>query len=250
MLNDASTCLRSSRVRRPAGRVLSRLGLGAVLVLSSSACVTQARYDEAVQELQYYQRSFHDLDSSMGQLQADLAASRAEVDLLSQTDGAPVEATYNGDIDARLAELRGIVSSLGASAEDVERIDFEGGYGLRMQDAILFGSGRAELLPEGRELVLRLADEIRKEDFASLEVRGHTDSVPVRRPETLERFPHGNLDLSAARAIEVAALLTGEGAIDPIKVSVSGHGPNQPVAPNDTEVNRQRNRRVELIVLE
>ena len=227
-----------------------RLILGAGLLLLSTACVTQARYDEAIQELQYYQRSFHDLDSSVGTLQAQLAKSKAELALLREGGLVPVEAGFTGDIDERLEELRKIMSRLGSTPGDVEVLQVEGGYGLRLDDAILFESGKADLRPEGRALVLRLASEIRSNPFGRVEVRGHTDSIPVKKPETLQRFPHGNLQLSAARAIEVAALLTGEGQVDPKKVIVSGFGPSEPLAGNDTAEHRSRNRRVELFILD
>ena len=227
-----------------------RFALPLALVLTSSSCVTQARYDEAMQELQYFQRSFHDLDSEAARLQGLLAERDAQIELLSEGGLVPVEAGFGGDIDERMAELREIMARLGSQPNEVEVLEVEGGYGLRLQDAILFASGSAELLPDGRALVLRLADQIRAEPFRKLEVRGHTDSVPVVRPETLERFPHGNLDLSAARALEVAALLRGEGQVEAAKIVISGYGPSQPLEGNDTPEGRQRNRRVELIILD
>ncbi len=77
---------------------------------------------------------------------------------------------------------------------------------------------------------------------------GHTDSVPVKKPQTLERFPHGNLQLSAARAVEVAASMIEDAGIARENVIVMGFGPNDPVAPNTTAEGRQQNRRVDIFV--
>jgi flagellar motor protein MotB len=80
-------------------------------------------------------------------------------------------------------------------------------------------------------------------------VRGHTDSDPVKVPATVERFPHGNLELSASRAVEVAALLAASGVQEP-KIVVAGFGPAEPVVPNQGPENKRRNRRVEIFVLD
>ena len=72
----------------------------------------------------------------------------------------------------------------------------------------------------------------------------------MRHPETRRRFPHGNLQLSASRAVEVAALLMDVGSLPERKIQVAGLGSSNPVAANDTPANKQLNRRVEIVVLD
>ena len=60
---------------------------------------------------------------------------------------------------------------------------------------------------------------------------------------------HGNLQLSASRAVEVGAFLTKSG-VSQEKVVVAGFGPAEPVAPNDTADHKRKNRRVEIFVLD
>jgi chemotaxis protein MotB len=79
-------------------------------------------------------------------------------------------------------------------------------------------------------------------------VRGHTDSDPVVRPATLQKFPHGNLQLSAARAVEVASVLTASGGVPKDMVAVAGFGPYEPLVTNDSADNKRLNRRVEIFV--
>ena len=81
-------------------------------------------------------------------------------------------------------------------------------------------------------------------------MRGHTDSDPVKKPGTVEKFPHGNVQLSAARALEVYAALRGMPGIDEKKIVVAGFGPNEPIEKNDSATNKQKNRRVEIFVIE
>jgi chemotaxis protein MotB len=117
-----------------------------------------------------------------------------------------------------------------------------------VQDKILFASGSSELSPEGRQAVEQLSDEIGSRPHGRVWVRGHTDNVPVAKPATKERFPHGNLQLSAARAIEVAVALSKTGKVKERDIAVAGFGQHDPVKPNSNDENKRLNRRVEIFV--
>ncbi len=229
----------------------ARLAAGLALALSvsvlSSSCVSQARHDEAVAEAKYFQRNYQDLHSYQGKLEAENERLRGELSLRS---GEPIEAGATRDIDERLAELSRIMGAMGRTPGQVEVLSVEGGYGLRMSDSVLFDSGSSALKEEGKALLLEMAAEINARPFARVWVRGHTDADPVVRAETKKRFPHGNIQLSAARAIEVAALLGAEGGVPSNKLVVAGFGPSEPVAPNSSAGEKAKNRRVEIFVIE
>jgi chemotaxis protein MotB len=165
----------------------------------------------------------------------------------------PLEAVATREIDERLAHLKQLTEAIGTSSGaapgDVEFLAVDGGYGVRVTDEVLFDSGSDEIRPEGREILNKVAQQIASRPYQRIWVRGHTDSDPVKRAATLARFPHGNLQLSAGRAVEVAALLAGNGVADE-KLVVGGFGPNEPVVPNTSPENKRRNRRVEIFVLE
>jgi len=221
----------------------------ALVCTSLASCVSRAQYDDAIAELKYYQRLYQDLESYQGKLESENAALAGELDIY-QTSGTVEASAPIDDIDRRMEELERLAQGLGAAPGDVTVLTVQGGYGLRLADAVLFPSGSNEILPEGREVLNRMAQEIRSRPFERIWVRGHTDSDPVKREATLRLYPHGNLQLSTARALEVAALLTGEGGIPQQSVVVAGFGPNEPVAANDSAENKQRNRRVEIFVIE
>lgn len=228
-------------------RRASRSALLLALVVSSSACVAQTRYDAAVAETRYYQRQYQDLSSYQGQLEAENARLKGELGLYEGKQ--PIDAAATKDIDERLERLKRITESIGTVSGDIQVVPVEGGYGLRVADAILFDLGSAEIKPEGRDVLYKVVQQITSQPYQRIWVRGHTDSLPVKQPDTIRKFPHGNLQLSAARAVEVAALLTTSG-IDTARVVVAGFGPSEPVAPNDTAENRKLNRRVEIFVLD
>ena len=228
--------------RRSAGALLAL----AVSVLSAS-CVSQAQHDEALAEAKYYQRNYQDLHSYQGKLEAENERLRGE---LSLREGEPIEASATREIDKRLAELAKIMSGIGPAPGDVQVLSVEGGYGLRLSDAVLFDSGSATLKPEGKAVLLKMAAEILTRPYERIWVRGHTDTDPIVRPETKKRFPHGNLQLSTERAIEVAAVLGAEGGIPERQLVVAGFGSSDPVAPNDSAVAKAKNRRVDIFVIE
>ena len=118
--------------------------LCAAVVLLSASCVTQARYDEAMQNAQYYQRGLQDLDSYVGELEAENELLRRSLAAYEEVD--TLEGSYTEDIDARLEELKDIAAGIGAAPGDVTVLPVEGGYGLRLSDAVLFDSGKAEVL--------------------------------------------------------------------------------------------------------
>jgi len=228
----------------------ARTALFVVLAAASSACVAQTRYDEALAESRYYQRKYQEMDSFYGTLEAENQRLKGELALYEGK--GPIDAAATKDIDERLERLRQIteaVGTMGAAEGDVTILTVEGGYGVRVSDAVLFDSGSTDVKPEGRELLGKVAQQIASQPYQRVWVRGHTDTDPVSRPATVERFPHGNIQLSAARAVEVAALLSQAG-VKQERVVVAGFGPAEPVVANDTPDNKRRNRRVEIFVLD
>ena len=75
-------------------------------------------------------------------------------------------------------------------------------------------------------------------------LEGHTDAIPIHTA----RF-RSNWDLSAARAIAVLDLLTSRFSVPLQRLAIAGYAETVPVAANDTEEGRARNRRVDIVIL-
>jgi len=133
--------------------------------------------------------------------------------------------------------------------DEIEVIQTADGYRFVLREAVLFGSASADLSEEGKRALGRVADALRGGN-QRISVEGHTDNVPVKKAETLERFPRGNIELSVGRAFAVYDYLISEGRIEEARVAVAGFGPHRPVGPNNTEMGRWANRRVEIRVEE
>jgi chemotaxis protein MotB len=113
---------------------------------------------------------------------------------------------------------------------------------------VLFDSGDTALKPEARKTLDEFARLLASPDARDFHVMvvGHTDSRPVAKHDTRERFPD-NWHLSAARALSVADYLQKAGLREN-QVGVAGFGRHEPVSANGTPNDRQRNRRVEIFV--
>jgi chemotaxis protein MotB len=122
---------------------------------------------------------------------------------------------------------------------------------IRLPGDVLFDSGSDKLKKEGTDILLKVAEVIRTDAELSkrhFQVAGHTDSKPLAGGPFRD-----NWGLSAMRARSVTVLLTtptdkGGGGLPPNNWSASGYGDTDPVASNETDDGRQKNRRVELVV--
>ncbi len=112
---------------------------------------------------------------------------------------------------------------------------------IRIGSVVLFPSGGAKANDSFAPIARKIALSLDKEPGA-IRVDGYTDSDPIKTVA----FP-SNFELSEARAKSVAALLKGDLA-HPERLTVAGKGTDNPVAPNDTEANKSKNRRVEISI--
>lgn len=112
------------------------------------------------------------------------------------------------------------------------------GYKIRVH-SIEFAFGSAELTPKGAQIVRRVAEKLKKFGQYRIRVEGHTDNVGS--------FDY-NLKLSKARAESVKKELVKNG-LSADRITTEGYSFERPIAPNDTEEGRARNRRVEFILI-
>ena len=82
-----------------------------------------------------------------------------------------------------------------------------------------------------------------KRQGLDVRIEGHTDNVAIRSG----RFP-SNWDLSIVRAVHVVKYFIDAGKIAPQRLSAVGYGESKPLYPNDSPANREKNRRVEIIL--
>ncbi|MEA3640291.1 MAG: OmpA family protein [Lamprobacter sp.] len=174
--------------------------------------------------------------------------SRAEVERLLAARHDPPATS-----DKALANTEASAQAADAIAQASEQVqDFHAPFaalGAQLTDAgllinlsgdnIRFSSGSAQLPTEAEPILSHIAEILDQHPDLRVQIKGHTDS---------SGSTDTNLRISAQRAIAVREALIARG-IEPERLSTTGLGSTTPVASNDSEAGRQRNRRVELYLL-
>lgn len=238
---------------------------GAVILLGG--CVPQSRYDSVVatnRSLQEQLVATEDERSAAESLVAQLRDERSRA--LEDRNAMEREKNQLAEEVQRLAgdyrSLQDRIDNLdfGPLPVDVERalteladahpnlISFDADRGmLRFASDLTFDLGSTEVRDAARQSLQTLAGILNNDSAAGLEamVIGHTDNVPVSRPQTVQRH-RNNITLSAHRAIAVRDVLAGEG-VNGNRLMVAGWGAQRPVVPNRSG-GTPENRRVEIFI--
>lgn len=117
---------------------------------------------------------------------------------------------------------------------------------VNMVEKILFDSGSAVIKKNGKKVLDRVAEILKNVSNQQIKVEGHTDNVPIG-PGLVDKFPT-NWELSTARATTVVRYLQERG-VNPVFLSAEGYSEYRPVAPNDTDENKAKNRRIEIVLI-
>lgn len=122
----------------------------------------------------------------------------------------------------------------------------ERGLIIRSMDSVFFDSGKADIKPQAKEILIYIGEVLNKDKIIEkqIKVEGHTDNVRMNS----ERFP-SNWELSVIRATNVLKLFIEESGISPDRISASGYGQFRPIVSNNTNENKAKNRRVDIVIL-
>lgn len=152
---------------------------------------------------------------------------------------ASVENMTIQSIKAKLdqfAKTNGIESKLISNTE-------ERGLVVSIQDTLLFQPGSAEIASNANDILHKISS-ILAASQNYIKVEGHTCTLPIHTSQY-----QSNWELSVIRATNVVHILSNNGQIDPKRLSATGYGEFRPIASNDTEDGRIKNRRVDLVIL-
>ena len=114
---------------------------------------------------------------------------------------------------------------------------------ISLADNMLYKSGSYEINDRASETLSKIAKIITDYKDYEVLIEGNTDNVPISRTNI-----RNNWDLSALRASSVVQALQNTYGVDPKRLSAAGRGEYNPIATNNTEIGRQRNRRTQIII--
>ena len=195
--------------------------------------ILKSRSDNLSQSIFELRRKVADLDAENAKLKAEVASLvKAREEQVQK-----VSSTYENMIEKMKSEI---------SKGQITISELKGKLTVNMVDSILFDSGKAEVKKGGLEILGKVVSILKDVNDKSIRIEGHTDNVQISRA-LAQRYPT-NWELSAARAINVARYLQGQG-IDTGHLSAVAYGEWKPVATNDTAEGKAKNRRIEIILV-
>jgi outer membrane protein OmpA-like peptidoglycan-associated protein len=213
----------------------------------AAAAMEQAQRDKLAAEQRFKEISQQQLAMTKEQLESQKLQSERERQARAQAERDRQQAE-NARTEAEKArkeaedarrEAERVANAALASLKEVAAVKEEKrGVVITLSGAVLFASGKSELLAIAREKLSQIATTLKDQGSPPLRIEGHTDSTGSAQ---------ANRTLSLARAESVKAHLVSVG-FPADKISTVGHGPDRPVADNSSPEGRANNRRVEIIV--
>jgi chemotaxis protein MotB len=279
----------SLRARASGSRPPSWFRAGVILALSAFACgysedewqaqlakyaELDSRFKQKEQEQAATQQELDDAKARVKALSDELGKMGVDVETLSRQ--LAEEGTERERLSADVDQLKRAVEEYQARAAQLERIRsrFEvlrgklqrlTKLGLKVEvrhnrmvislpGDVLFPSGKDQLRDGGKDVLMAVAEVIRNDAQLAarfFQIAGHTDAQPLKGGQFKD-----NWGLSAMRARTVLVFLItpvdakdGGGGLDATRLHAAGYGETDPVAGNETPAERERNRRVELVLM-
>jgi chemotaxis protein MotB len=241
---------------------------GAAAFVLASGCVPQDRYDQLLTANRSLQEQVAMLESERDQSNANLASVQSQLSTVRQTGSEmrrkydDLEASLAGLTDEQKASMRRLAElefgplpiEIQTAIEDLamahpKLLTFDARAGMvRFASDLTFDLGSVAIQPEAANTIAALAKVLLDPGASGLEVRvvGHTDNVPIGKPETRRLHPT-NTHLSVHRAIAVRDALASAG-IDLPRMQVAGYGEFRPIIANGSK-GAEGNRRVEIYLV-
>jgi chemotaxis protein MotB len=187
-------------------------------------------------------RQIADLTSKKQSLEQQQAELKKNVDIQIAAEEAEkerMEATFNQLMKSLEDEIE---------QQTVEILNYRDALTINIMDKIFFDSGKAEIKRGGEDVLSRVGTILQTVPDKAIRIEGHTDDIPIGQ-KLVEKYPT-NWELGAARAANVAEFFRKEVGIDPKRMTVVSYSMYRPLVPHTTSLNRAKNRRIEIVVLD
>lgn len=137
------------------------------------------------------------------------------------------------------------------SREELKEVDVQvlkGVVYISLADNMLYKSGSYEVNDRAEQTLSKIAKIITDYKDYDVLIEGNTDNVPINTTTDKMKNIRNNWDLSCLRATSVAQYLQDRFGVNPKRLTAGGRGEYNPLATNDTELGKQRNRRTQIII--
>ena len=226
-------------------------------LLLFTGCVAQATYDLKSKEAQTLAAQVDDLQAKVKGLTAEVESQKKDKEATQQEKDAlqakAKELSQKAEKAEQLEKATQTYQDLQKKLEreikdgQIQLTEMKNRLTMTLVDKILFASGSADVSKEGKKVLDKVITILKDIKDKRIQVEGHTDNVRIYSA-IKTKYPT-NWELSTARATQVTRYLQEEGGIDPKQLSATGYSEYQPVASNDTDEDKAKNRRIEIVLL-
>ena len=137
------------------------------------------------------------------------------------------------------------------SREELKEVDVQvlkGVVYISLADNMLYKSGSYEVNERAEQTLSKIAKIITDYKDYDVLIEGNTDNVRINTANDKMKNIRNNWDLSCLRAASVVQYLQDRFGVNPKRLTAGGRGEYNPIATNDTELGKQRNRRTQIII--
>lgn len=218
------------------------------ILLFSFSTIDAEKWRELVESMKQIGVSVEDLrgDSPMPNFPAKVGKDEPfPEDSLEPESLDDIQTEEPDEFDELYKKIKDYIQKNGLDTE-IELSQNESGILMRFKEHVLFDSGKAEIKKNALPILEDIYGVLHasEKDIQMIRIEGHTDNVPIKT----SHYPT-NWELSTARAVNVLRYFIEVKDLSPSKVSAVGYGEYHPIRKNDTDKNRARNRRVDLVIV-
>ena len=202
--------------------------------------------EQLAQQKQAYSRLQRSLDKSLANSSQNNISIEKLVDQINESNQYIRHLT---DLKTKSDSLNMVLTNnltRSLSKEELKEVDVQvlkGVVYISLADNMLYKSGSYEINSRAAETLSKIAKIIKDYKDYDVLIEGNTDNVPISRENI-----RNNWDLSCLRASSVVQALQNDYGVDPKRLTAGGRGEYNPLATNDTEIGKQRNRRTQIII--
>ncbi|MBP1540442.1 MAG: OmpA family protein [Prevotella sp.] len=214
--------------------------------LAASTARVKALEDQLRQQKSDYARLQKSLDKSLTNASQNNVSIEKLVDQINESNQYIRHLT---ELKSKSDSLNMILTNnltRSLSKEELKEVDVQvlkGVVYISLADNMLYKSGSYEINDRAQETLSKIAKIIMDYKDYDVLIEGNTDNVPIHRENI-----RNNWDLSCLRASSVVQYLQNNYGVDPKRLTAGGRGEYNPLATNDSELGRQRNRRTQIII--
>lgn len=219
-------------------QLVSAIVAGSVVM---SGCVSKSKFEKLEANKN---QEVANLQQEKTSLQQQIAALEEQKTTLEEQ-----KTTLQTSSEQRQAQYNALVQKLSTEVQQgqLKVRQYQNMLSVDVAEQIFFDSGRAALKGSGKAVLKKVGEALKSYEDKIIRVAGYTDNVPIAK--SMQNVYPTNWELSVARATNVVRYLQDVG-VSPERMVASGRGEYAPVASNDTAEGRQKNRRIEIMLID